>query len=179
MTQFLLETFVMAGQVIAMQTSLGFATLVDPMNGQSAPVVGQFYLMLATLVFLAVDGHLLMLRMVVLSFETLPVSDSGLTLPAIRSLVSFLGVMYQASLVMALSAIIALLLINFAFGVMTRAAPQLNIFSIGFAVSMMSGLFILWLTIGGFMGHFDALWERVQETSCELINVQCFGGQHD
>ena len=91
MTQFLLETFVMAGQVIAMQTSLGFATLVDPMNGQSAPVVGQFYLMLATLVFLAVDGHLLMLRMVVLSFETLPVSDSGLTLPAIRSLVSFLG----------------------------------------------------------------------------------------
>ncbi|WP_323956389.1 flagellar biosynthetic protein FliR [Aeromonas caviae] len=157
MTQFLLETFVMAGQVIAMQTSLGFATLV----------------------FLAVDGHLLMLRMVVLSFETLPVSDSGLTLPAIRSLVSFLGVMYQASLVMALSAIIALLLINFAFGVMTRAAPQLNIFSIGFAVSMMSGLFILWLTIGGFMGHFDALWERVQETSCELINVQCFGGQHD
>lgn len=123
MTQFLLETFVMAGQVIAMQTSLGFATLVDPMNGQSAPVVGQFYLMLATLVFLAVDGHLLMLRMVVLSFETLPVSDSGLTLPAIRSLVSFLGVMYQASLVMALSAIIALLLINFAFGVMTRAAP--------------------------------------------------------
>ena len=179
MTQFLLETFVMAGQVIAMQTSLGFATLVDPMNGQSAPVVGQFYLMLATLVFLAVDGHLLMLRMVVLSFETLPVSDSGLTLPAIRSLVSFLGVMYQASLVMALSAIVALLLINFAFGVMTRAAPQLNIFSIGFAVSMMSGLFILWLTIGGFMGHFDALWERVQETSCELINVQCFGGQHD
>ena len=75
-------------------------------------------------------------------------------------------------------AIIALLLINFAFGVMTRAAPQLNIFSIGFAVSMMSGLFILWLTIGGFMGHFDALWERVQETSCELIQVQCLGGQN-
>jgi flagellar biosynthesis protein FliR len=178
MTQFLLESFVMAGQIIAMQTSLGFATLVDPMNGQSAPVVGQFYLMLATLVFLAVDGHLLMIRMVVLSFETLPVSDSGLTLPAIRSLISFLGVMYQASLVMALSAIIALLLINFAFGVMTRAAPQLNIFSIGFAVSMMSGLFILWLTIGGFMGHFEAIWERVQETSCELINVQCYGGQN-
>ena len=43
---------------------------------------------------------------------------------------------------------------------------------------MMSGLFILWLTIGGFMGHFDSLWERVQETSCELIQVQCLGGQN-
>jgi flagellar biosynthetic protein FliR len=178
MTQFLMESFVMAGQVIAMQTSLGFATLVDPMNGQSAPVVGQFYLMLATLVFLALDGHLVMLRLVILSFETLPVSDSGLTLPAIRTLIGFLGVMYQASLVMALSAIVALLLINFAFGVMTRAAPQLNIFSIGFAVSMMSGLLILWLTIGGFLGHFDIMWEWVQEVSCELINTQCFGGAH-
>jgi len=176
MTQFLMESFVMAGQVIAMQTSLGFATLVDPMNGQSAPVVGQFYLMLATLVFLALDGHLVMLRLVVLSFETLPVSDVGLSLPAIRTLIGFLGVMYQASLVMALSAIVALLLINFAFGVMTRAAPQLNIFSIGFAVSMMSGLLILWLTIGGFLGHFDTMWERVQEVSCELIDTQCFGG---
>lgn len=42
---------------------------------------------------------------------------------------------------------------------------------------MMSGLFILWLTIGGFMGHFDSLWERVQETSCELIQVQCLGAK--
>ncbi len=91
MTQFLMESFVMAGQIIAMQTSLGFATLVDPMNGQSAPVVGQFYLMLATLVFLAVDGHLIMLRMVVLSFDTLPVSDSGLSLPSIRDLIGFSG----------------------------------------------------------------------------------------
>jgi flagellar biosynthetic protein FliR len=86
--------------------------------------------------------------------------------------------MYQAALVMSLSAIVALLLINFAFGVMTRAAPQLNIFSIGFAVSMMSGLLILWLTIGGFLGHFDSLWERVQEVSCELIDTQCLGGAH-
>ena len=87
---------------------------------------GLAHLMLATLVFLAVDGHLIMLRMVILSFETLPVSDSGLSLPSIRTLIGFLGVMYQASLVMALSAIVALLLINFAFGVMTRAAPQLT-----------------------------------------------------
>ncbi|MFM4705162.1 flagellar biosynthetic protein FliR [Aeromonas bivalvium] len=178
MTQFLMESFVMAGQVISMQTSLGFASLVDPMNGQSAPVVGQFYLMLATLVFLALDGHLIMLRMVILSFDTLPVGNGGLSVASLRTLAGFLGVMFQAALVMSLSAIVALLLINFAFGVMTRAAPQLNIFSIGFAVSMISGLFILWLTIGGFLGHFDALWQRVQETGCQLIETQCLGGAH-
>jgi len=176
MTQLLMESFIMAGQVIAMQTSLGFATLVDPMNGQSAPVVGQFYMMLATLVFLALDGHLVMLRLVILSFDTLPVSTRGLSITSLRSLAGFVAVMYQAALVMSLSAIVALLLINFAFGVMTRAAPQLNIFSIGFAVSMMSGLLILWLTIGGFLGHFDTLWQRVLGISCALIDTVCFGG---
>ncbi len=176
MTQFLLESFVMAGQIIAMQTSLGFATLVDPMNGQSAPGGGP---VLPDAGDPGVPGG---------GWAPPDDQDGGAELrdpaglgqraqPARHPQPGELPrVMYQASLVMALSAIIALLLINFAFGVMTRAAPQLNIFSIGFAVSMMSGLFILWLTIGGFMGHFDALWERVQETSCELIQVQCLGG---
>ncbi|MEW7865071.1 flagellar biosynthetic protein FliR [Aeromonas diversa] len=176
LTLFLTESFVMAGQVLAMQTSLGFASLVDPMNGQSAPVVGQFYLMLATLVFLAVDGHLLLLRLVILSFETLPVSQAGIPAVVYRDLAAFLGIMFQAALVMSLSAIIALLLINFSFGVMTRAAPQLNIFSMGFAVSMIAGLFIIWLTIGSLTEHFDNIWSRVQELLCLAIGTQCAGG---
>lgn len=175
-TLFLTETFVIAGQVIAMQTSLGFASLADPMNGQSTPVVGQFYLMLATLVFLAVDGHLVLLRLVILSFQTLPVSESGLTGLMYRDLASFLGIMFQAALLISLSAIIALLLINFSFGVMTRAAPQLNVFSIGFAVSMIAGLFILWLTLGNFTDHFSRLWQQVQEVECQIIGISCPGG---
>lgn len=172
-TQLLLETFVMAGQVIAMQTSLGFATLVDPMNGQSAPVVGQFYLMLATLIFLALDGHLQLIEIVMHSFVSLPISTQGLSLTAIHDLVGFLANVYQGALLMSLSAIIALLIINLGFGIMTRAAPQLNIFSIGFAVSMMAGLLILWLTIGGFLTHFDSLWHQVRGASCQLIDLSC------
>jgi len=70
-SQFLIQTFIVAGQVIAMQTSLGFASLVDPINGGSTPVVGQFYLMLGTLIFFAIDGHLTMLHLLHLSFTTL------------------------------------------------------------------------------------------------------------
>ena len=64
LSQFLVQTFVTAGQIIAMQTSLGFASMADPLNGQSSPVVGQFYLMLVTLLFFAVDGHLVMIQMI-------------------------------------------------------------------------------------------------------------------
>jgi len=66
---FVVQTFVVAGQIIAMQTSLGFASMADPMSGQTSPVVGQFYVLLVTLLFLGVDGHLLMIEMIINSFE--------------------------------------------------------------------------------------------------------------
>ncbi|MDV2856454.1 MULTISPECIES: flagellar biosynthetic protein FliR [Oceanimonas] len=176
LSQFLLQTFVTAGQIIAMQTSLGFASMVDPLNGQSAPVVGQLYLMLGTLLFLALDGHLVMIEAIVLSFTSVPVSASGFSVGDWQNLASLLTLLFQAAVAMALSAIVAMLLINFSFGVMTRAAPQLNIFSVGFAISMVCGLFIMWLTLGGFMDHFENQWLRLQLVMCDTLRLTCEGG---
>jgi len=172
-SQMLLQAFVLAGQIISMQTSLGFASMVDPLNGESTPVVGQFYLMLGTLVFFAINGHLTMLQMLAQSFITLPISEHGLTLGSIQEIVNFISVVFQTALGFALSASVALLLINFTFGVMTRAAPQLNIFSMGFAVTMISGLFILWLTLSNFMDHFDQHWQRTQVVMCDVLGLTC------
>lgn len=168
-----LQTFVLAGQAIAMQIGLGFASMIDPTNGQNVPVVSQFFLMLATLLFLAFDGHLLMLRVIMESFTALPVGMASLSTDAMWKIVNWGAVMYAAALAAMLSAIIALLLINFAFGVMTRASPQLNIFSIGFPITMVSGLTILWLTMGGFLTHFEMQWERGVALMCEIIEQQC------
>ena len=77
-TQFVMQTFILAGQFIGMQTSLGFANIVDPSNGQTVPVIGQLFLMLATLIFLVIDGHLLLIRMLAESFHSLPVGPEGL-----------------------------------------------------------------------------------------------------
>ncbi|WP_434339923.1 flagellar biosynthetic protein FliR [Motilimonas cestriensis] len=170
---FVMQTFVIAGQVIAMQTSLGFASMADPLNGQTSPVVGQFYLMLVTLLFFAVDGHLVMIYMIVESFTTLPISMEGLSALQYQKLAGWLGVMFTAALAMSMSSIVAMLLVNFSFGIMTRAAPQLNIFSLGFSISMLFGLFILWLTIGNVVEHFDAQWLRGASLMCELLNGAC------
>ncbi|WP_298717871.1 flagellar biosynthetic protein FliR [uncultured Oceanisphaera sp.] len=176
LSQFLLQTFVTAGQIIAMQTSLGFASMVDPLNGQSTPVVGQLYLMLGTLLFLALNGHLVMIEAIVLSFDTLPVAMNGLSVTSWENLAGLLSLLFQAAVAMSLSAIVAMLLINLTFGVLTRAAPQLNIFSVGFAVSMVCGLFILWLTLGGFLGHFQNQWLRLQTVMCDTLQLTCEGG---
>nr|WP_237332884.1 flagellar biosynthetic protein FliR [Zobellella iuensis] len=176
LSQFLLQTFVTAGQIIAMQTSLGFASMMDPLNGQSTPVVGQFYLMLGTVLFLALNGHLVMIEAIVMSFDTLPVALNGLSVSSWQNLAGLLTLLFQGAVAMALSAIVAMLLINFSFGVMTRAAPQLNIFSVGFAVSMVCGLFIMWLTLGGFLSHFENQWLRLQLVMCDSLQLSCEGG---
>lgn len=164
-----MQTFVVAGQMIAMQTSLGFASMVDPSNGQSTPVVGQFYMLLATLIFFAVDGHLKLIYLVAESFKTLPVSEKGLSLASYHALALWLSHLFSAALAMSLSSIVAMLTINLSFGVMTRSAPQLNIFSMGFAVSMIFGLFVLWMTISSFLGHYDLQWQESLKLICTIL----------
>ncbi|MCE9680029.1 flagellar type III secretion system protein FliR [Shewanella sp. AS1] len=172
-TLLVMQTFVLTGQIIGMQTSLGFASMVDPASGQQTPVVGNFFLLLTTMIFLAVDGHLVLIRMLVASFETIPVSSQGLAIASYRTLAEWGAYMFGAALTMSISAIVALLLINLSFGVMTRAAPQLNIFAIGFPVTMVSGLIILWLTLTPIMAHFDEVWRSAQLLLCDIAQLQC------
>lgn len=173
-SRLLLETFVLGAQVIAMQTGLGFASMVDPTNGLQVPVLSQFFLMLSTLIFLAINGHLMMIEMLVLSFQTLPVgSDMILSLASIKALVDWASYMFAAALMMALAAVLSLLMINISFGVMTRAAPQLNIFAVGFPITMISGLGIVWLTLSGFLQHFELQFQRAYQLMCSHLYLEC------
>ena len=165
----MLNTFVVAGQIVAMQTGLGFASIVDPVNGLNVPAVGQFYLILATLLFWALDGHLVLIQMVVYSFESLPIGSGWLDITNYEKIFNWGGWMFATALVLALPPITAMLLINFTFGVLTRAAPQLNVFTIGFPITMTSGLLIMWLTMDNFAFHFENQWRAALMLACEIV----------
>ncbi len=169
-TMIVLNTFTLAGQIIAMQTGLGFASLVDPASGMNVPAVGQFFLILSTLLFWAMDGHLTFLFMIVSSFDTLPIPMDGFESAKFLEITKWGGWMFATALSLAIAPVTAMLLINFSFGIMTRAAPQLNIFAIGFPVTMISGLLIMWLTMGNFFTHFEMQWQRAIEFSCYLTD---------
>lgn len=166
-----LNTFVLAGQVVAMQTGLGFASIVDPVNGINVPAVGQFYLILATLLFWALDGHLAMIRMIVLSFEAFPIGEAWFAPEQFRDIAHWAGWMFISALTLSLAPIVSLLIVNLAFGVMTKAAPQLNIFSIGFSIAQIMGLLIIWLTLDNLTHHFTVMWDRAQTMMCQLVLV--------
>lgn len=171
-TVMVLNTFTLAGQIIAMQTGLGFASLVDPASGMNVPAVGQFFLILSTLLFWTMDGHLAFLQFVVTSFHTLPIPLQDFEVVKFKELAEWGRWMFATALSLAIAPLTAMLLINFSFGIMTRAAPQLNIFSIGFPITMCAGLLIMWLTMGNFFLHFELQWQRALEFTCHLIDCQ-------
>ncbi|HHO59983.1 MAG TPA: flagellar biosynthetic protein FliR, partial [Thiotrichales bacterium] len=138
--QMVFSAFVIAGQSIAMAMGLGFASIVDPQNGVQVPVVSQALLIMVTLIFLALNGHLLLINVVAESFQQLPVGFITPSADGLWQLASWGGTMFAGGVLIALPAVAALLLVNLAFGVTARAAPQLNIFAVGFPVMLMVGL---------------------------------------
>lgn len=155
--QMVFAVFVIAGQSVAMAMGLGFASIVDPQNGVQVPVVSQAFLIMATLVFLALHGHLLLIEVLADSFKILPVGPLVPSRDGLWQLISWGGSMYAGGVLVALPAVAALLLVNIAFGVTARAAPQLNIFAVGFPVMILVGLIFLILTLPTLTSHLSRL----------------------
>lgn len=146
MLQLLFTVVTMAGQILSMQMGLAMAVMNDPVNGGSAPLLGQLLWIFVALLFLAWNGHLLALDVIVESFRRWPVGHSLAELD-LSLLINLAGWMFGAALLLALPAVIAMLLVNITFGVMNRSAPSLNIFALGFPMTMMLGLLSLLLML--------------------------------
>jgi flagellar biosynthetic protein FliR len=147
------------GQLTAQMMGLGFAVLVDPQNGIDVPVVSRLYVVLATLVFLALNGHLAIIEVLSASFVTLPVGSQGVGRDGLWILVTHAGWVFSAAVRMALPAIVALFIVNLAFGVMVRAAPQLNIFAVGFPLTLVFGFFVMLLTLPNMLTQFERVFD--------------------
>ncbi len=156
----LFQLFVVAGQMIAMQMGLGFASMVDPTHGVNVPVLSQFYLNGVTLLFLATNGHLVLFDVLIESFHTLPIGMEGLAASSYHDLAHRMTWLFASAMVLALPATTAVLLVYISFGVMTRAAPQMNIFAIGFPIALLFGLFANWVLFGDLAPRFQRLSEE-------------------
>lgn len=154
--QMIFDALVIGGQTIAMSMGLGFAMLVDPQRGVSVPVVSQFFVVLGILVFLMLGGHLALIRMLAESFEVVEIGQF-LNTNSLWMIVGWGTQMFAGAVRIALPAVAALLVVNIAFGVMSRAAPTLNLFAVGFPVALLLGFIILLLNVGVFPTLFAEL----------------------
>lgn len=162
------DALVVAGQLVSLGMGLGFANLVDPVHGASIPIVGQLYLLLATLVFLAMDGHLAMVALLVDSFRAMPPGTARLDPAAAGAVVEWGGRILSGAMQVALPAVVAMTVVNVAFGVVSRAAPQLNLFGVGFPLALVLGFVTLWMSLPSLAPAFRGLVEETLEMAGSL-----------
>lgn len=160
MLQMVFGALVFGGQVLAYSMGLGFASMMDPQNGVQVPVVAQFYLIIATLFFLAINGHLILIEIVADSFYVFPVSTQGIGAVGIETVLGWGSNMFVGGLLMALPVMAALLLVNLGLGVIGRAAPTLNIFAVGFPVTILMGFSLIFVTMPDIMSIFQEMLDQ-------------------
>jgi len=136
-----------AGELVATTMGLSMAQMTDPVNGSQVPVLGQLFFMIGMLLFLSLDGHLALVAVLARSFATLPIGGPGFAGAELWAMLDFAGLMFSGALEVALPAVTALLAANLMLGVITRSAPQLNLFSFGLPITTALGLALLLIAL--------------------------------
>ena len=164
--QTVFDSVTLGGQLLANSMGLGFAFNVDPVHGASTPVVGQLYSIMVLLTFLALNGHLTLIEVLVQGFTTLPIGTAGLGSDGLWTLVHWGSQLFLGAVTVALPGMTAMLIVNIAFGVMSRAAPTLNLFAVGFPITLVFGLMIILFGLpkaqAGFIDMLSNTWDLLR-----------------
>ena len=170
MLQVAIGALTLAGQTISASMGLSMATLIDPAVG-NVPVIAQFIVICSTLVFLGFGGHVIMLSMVLDSFRAVPIGENILGQVAFGKVVAWSSMIFLGGVLIALPVMVALLFINIGLGVITRAAPSLNIFSVGFPASIAAGFLVLILAMDSIIGRIQWLWMQAFNHARDLVGL--------
>jgi len=137
----------MAGELVSSTMGLGFAVFFDPQSQGRTSAISQMLSLLTTLVFLSINGHLMLLAVISDSFTSLPITAAPITTEGFHYLVLSAALIFRMGLQLSLPILVALLITNIALGVLTRAAPQLNLFGIGFPITMIAGFLLIAISL--------------------------------
>ncbi|MAW33711.1 MAG: flagellar biosynthetic protein FliR [Proteobacteria bacterium] len=155
--QIVAAAIILSGQIIAGGMGLGMANMIDPNLG-NIPTLSNFFLVLGLLVFLTLGGHLVLISILLDSYEHLPVGASALSLFSINSFISWSSNIFVGAVSLVLPVLVCLLMINVCFGVIARASPSFNIFAVGFPALIPVGLFLIMLTLAFYFTRLESIW---------------------
>jgi flagellar biosynthesis protein FliR len=170
--QVVLHVFLLVGQFIALKLGLGFAAQNDPSSGVSVTILSQFYLLLSTLLFLAINGHLIVIQMIIDSFSSFPVGGSGFGATQYTHIVSLFSWMFSSALLISLPLLTSMMIVNMSFGVMSRSAPQMNVFTVGFPITLLFGFVLMWYSLSNFLPLFTQIIDEGLTAARWLIEVR-------
>jgi len=155
--QVVVAAMVVGGQSISAAMGLSMANMMDPNMG-NVPVISQLMIVMSTLIFVGFGGHAILLGLISESFNTLPIGTSILNQNVYGRVIQWSSMVFLGAVLMALPVMVSLLFINVGLGVVTRAAPSLNIFAVGFPAMIMGGFLILIISMESIGARIEWLW---------------------
>jgi flagellar biosynthetic protein FliR len=147
-----------AGDYIAVSMGLSFAMMADPNNGHQTPILSQLFVIIATLLFLTVGAHLVLIEMLLDSFRLIPVDEIAFNAELVADFLRWTSIIFTGGMMIALPAMMTLLVKNMAMGVVSRAAPSLNVFAVGFPAAMLVGFVSLVILMPSMTTGMQSLW---------------------
>jgi len=168
--QVVVGAVVVAGQSIAAAMGLSMANMIDPNMG-NVPVISQLLIVMSTLVFVGFGGHAIMLGVILESFNSLPIGTSIMNRDVYGRVLQWSSMVFLGAVLMALPVMVALLFINVGLGVVTRAAPSLNIFAVGLPAMIMAGFVLLIISMDSIGGRINWLWVQGFSVVREVLGV--------
>jgi flagellar biosynthetic protein FliR len=161
--------FLFAGEFIGNQMGLGFATFYDPLSASQTPVVSEFINLVALLLFLSINGHLLYLATLAQSFSAIPISSIPIGAGSWLNIAELGSKIFSAGLLLALPIMAALMIINVALAVLTRAAPQLNLFALGFPLTLIGGFVALAISLNYLASPLQGIFQLGMESMLGVV----------
>ena len=150
---------VVAGQAVSGSMGLSIANMMDPNMG-NVPVISQFFNILGTLVFLGMGGHLIVFGLVLESFQLIPIGQPFFSQDMLGKMINWSAMMFLGALLIGLPVMMTLLFINVGLGFVARAAPSLNIFTVGFPALILTGFVILIFSMGENVARIQWVWTQ-------------------
>ena len=155
---------VLAGQSMSMSMGLGMAQTIDPNAGQ-VPVLASFLVVLSTLIFLSVGGHLIMIKLILQSFEVLPIGGAINVKETLGNVIEWTAMAFLGAVLVALPIMLTMMLINLCIGIVTRAAPALNIFAVGFPAMVLTGMILIVVYMVNIGHRIEWIWLEAFDTA--------------
>ncbi|AFN56527.1 flagellar biosynthetic protein FliR [Zymomonas mobilis] len=145
-------------ELIGNAMGLGFASMIDPVNGSNSNVLTQIFTILGAFFFLAADGHLLLIRIIVESYQTMPVGGPGLNNQLFLKLTQFARQLFSIGMLIALPVTFSIILIQVMMGFLSRTAPALNLFAVGMPMALIIGILLIAISVPAISeGVIDAI----------------------
>lgn len=160
-----------AGEFIGFQMGLSFAAFFDPSTGSNTAVVSRLLNLVTMLVFLAANGHLVMLKAFLHTFETFPIQPGSLHPDGWGVILEWSREIFLSGLLLSLPLVIVLLTMNLAFGILNRTAQQLTVFAVGFPITLTTGIIVLTLVVPQITPFLMQLFEAGYETMARLMEA--------